>query len=101
MSEGMLAHFDQCVFGLATPHTRQPIRKPTTFLSNSSTIHFAFDNMRCECEVQHHRLVGSMAGRTLSAFAQVYPPGLCDAIADAVMLASDLEPSHCLSRSKT
>ncbi len=92
LSGVMLSTFDQCVFGLVTPGTCEPCQKRTTFLHNIPSVHAVFHQKRCQCEVPHHRIQGTVHGVRLSQHCQVYPPTLCQALLEAFSQELGLGP---------
>ena len=76
--------FDQCVLGLKSPVKEEPIKKPTTIMSNSQAMIDAFTGVTCRCIVPHKQIQGSEGGIQLSKYCQVYPPPMARKLAEAV-----------------
>ena len=78
-----VATFDQCCYGLVGPSGR-PMRKRTKFLTNCGFVHKEFDGRYCACTQPHQQIIGSDLGEPLAAWAALYPPRLCRALAQCV-----------------
>ena len=74
--------FDQCQFGLVSPGG-SPLRKRTRIATNSEILAKKLRGKTCQGEHSHMRVTGSEFGVRISTHAQVYPPALVDAIAQA------------------
>ena len=79
-----LASFHQCQFGLQAPSGKF-FKKKTSILTNSAALWRRFDGKICESDHQHQKIEGCEQGHKRSQLAQVYPDGMCSAIASAVM----------------
>ena len=86
---GIVCRFHQCRFGLRAPYSLRPVKKLTKLITNNGEIQKRFHQKYCKCgQVRHALCVGRLAGRTMSSHCAIYPKGMCEAIAQAV-LATD------------
>ena len=85
--------FDQCALGLCTKVKQTPTQKRTRLLTNLPGVVTKFREFQCVCEPvnlingrkqKHMRLVGSEGGLTRKAYANVYPPAMCNAMAECI-----------------
>ena len=77
------ALFDQCQFGLTSPHGT-PIKKQTRILCNNVRLFNALRGCKCrKGSHTHKRIMGTEAGHRLSTWSEIYPPALCNALLDA------------------
>ena len=77
------ALFDQCQFGLTSPHGT-PIKKPTRILCNNARLFNALHGCKCRRGSHTHKhIMGSEDGHRLSTWSEIYPPALCNALLDA------------------
>ena len=82
-------------WGMASKFSPMPIwatstsgnffKKKTSILTNSAALWRRFDGKICESDHQHQKIEGCEQGHKRSQLAQVYPDGMCSAIASAVM----------------
>ena len=92
MQDAILTKADQCQYGLLVEDKLGIAlsRKPTKFLTNSPCI---ASKLRATCEGAHThpgaRHASLFGGRAKQA--QVYPPGLCDAICQGLSEQIDLD----------
>lgn len=61
-----------------------PIKKRTTLMTNSASVVRIFSQLQCECSVEHFHVQGSFNGVPVSKHCQIYTPGLCAKLAEAV-----------------
>ena len=66
---------------MQSPISHAPMKKATTFLTNSAIFHRTFHQARCQCKVAHKIIKGQEKSIRLSKHAQVYPNQLCSSIA--------------------
>ncbi len=76
-------HVHKCVYGLCSKVDRVPHKKPTTFLTNLGSMTHLFAQGFSKGGHPHRPSEGSEGGQSRAAHAQIYPPGLCNALADA------------------
>ena len=77
------ALFDQCQFGLTSPHGT-PIKKQTRILCNNARLFNALHGCKCRRGSHtHNHSMGSEDGIRLSIWSEIYPPALCNALLDA------------------
>ena len=77
----------RCRTGLCAPGSTSeelPIRKRTTLMTNSQSVVDIFKKLQCKCRVPHFHVQGSHNGIPVSKHCQIYTPGLCDKLAEAV-----------------
>jgi hypothetical protein len=72
--------FDGCKYGLTTPLTGLPMRKPTTLLTNLPSVIKEFSGKRCQCIGDHQPIRGYEGGVLLSQHASHYPDSLVQAL---------------------
>ena len=72
---------DMCMFGLVSRVDRVPVRKRTRFMTNSPHMAAALAGHTCDRQHPHRRISGSEGGMLRSTAAQIYPPGLCECLA--------------------
>ena len=77
--------FDQCCFGAVTKITKTPVRKRTQLMTNSSAVVALFDKQFCKRDHQHTHLEGVEGGERRTKHAEVYPPELCQALAQCAL----------------
>ena len=81
------AEFPQCMLGLTTPDTGEPILKLTWIWTNSETLAKPFQNITCN-HSSHGSMVGSIQvnGKSMyrSKLAQVWPWPMCRMIVEGV-----------------
>lgn len=82
-----VSRFDQCVYGLKSPYTEEPIRKRTRLLSNMPEVHQIFHGSFCQCDVPHRRIEGSEGGVQLSSYCETYPPDMVNALLSGIQAA--------------
>ena len=80
------AVFDQCCFGARTKVKKDPVRKRTVFLTNSPVVHTRFHQRFCRELHTHVHLTGQEGGVSRTKYAEMYPPALCEALAECAHL---------------
>ena len=79
--------FDQCQFGLRDPKGRM-LKKSTIIMTNMDAVVRKFQGKKCsrECRLRekHACIQGTVNGVQVSAHAQVYPPAMVQALAEAM-----------------
>ena len=81
--------FDQCMLGLKSKVSGLPMRKRTRIMSNSRELIKLLQGKCCDGSHVHQAIQGSEGGVKRSVWAQKYPPGLVQIIADAARLEKD------------
>ena len=76
---------DQCMLGLRSKGSGIPMRKRTTLLTNSRFIVAAFSGCRCDRSHEHQRIEGAEAGVKRSVWAQRYPEGFVQKLAQCAL----------------
>ena len=77
------SYADQCMWGLVD-QDGDPTKKPTAFVCSDEQL--ADDLHRaCDGSHKHSQLAGSLHGMSKTAFAQIWPDELCEAIVQAVI----------------
>lgn len=71
---------DQCMLGLRSKVSKTLVRKRTKLLTNSPYFVNRFAGCRCDRSHPHQILRGNEGGMRRSTYAQIYPPGLVDAL---------------------
>lgn len=77
-----IVSFDQCMFGLRSKVSGQPMRKRTKLMTNSPSIYTAFHGRYCDRSHLHQSIQGSEGGVKRSTWAQVYPPPMVTQLAE-------------------
>ena len=75
--------FDQCMLGLKDPDC-QLLKKRTKVMSNLLPLLSDLQKHQCDRGHGHGRVSGAIRGHRISTWSQVYPPELCQVVADAV-----------------
>ena len=82
--------FDQCMLGLKSKVNGIPMRKRTRIMTNSRELIKLLSGKCCDRTHAHECIQGSEGGVKRSVWAQVYPPGLVQIIAEAARLEKDI-----------
>ena len=77
--------FDQCCFGSVTKVTKSPVRKRTVLLTNSNAVVSVLSKQLCKNDHDHVQLMGSEGGVQRTKHAEIYPPELCQALAQCAV----------------
>ena len=80
---------DQCMLGLVSKVTETPMRKRTRIMTNSHELIKLLSGKCCDKTHSHQKIEGNEGGVKRSVWAQVYPPGLVQIIAEAARLEKD------------
>ncbi len=80
--------FDMCMFAKVSPHNKNPIKKRTVIMTNTHELAAALRGKCCDGSHLHTVCAGSEGGVKLSTWCQVYPPQLCNAIANTALATS-------------
>jgi hypothetical protein len=77
--------FDQCMLGLASPASGTPMRKRTRIMTNSVQLVQRLQHCKCDNLHEHQTIQGTECGIRRSVWAQRYPDGLSNLIAEACL----------------
>ena len=77
--------FDQCCFGAVTKVSKSPVRKRTVLLTNSNAVVRRFTKQLCKKDHEHVQLMGSEGGVRRTKHTEIYPPALCQALAQCAV----------------
>ena len=82
----VVVSFDQCMLGLKSKVHGMPMRKRTKIATNALVLAERFSSPRCRCNRSHvHQTIqGSEGGVRRSVWAQMYPPGMVDLLAQPI-----------------
>ena len=79
---------DMCTFGMRSPKSHVPLRKPTVIMTNLTELEQLLAKKTCPGNHQHMQIIGNDGGVQLSAWAQKYPRDFCVAVAGAAAAAA-------------
>ena len=85
--------FDMCALGMTSPASKVPLKKRSRLATNLDNVLTAFAARQCACTEYHlcgdrlkkHKIIqGSEHGIRLSKHSQVYPPAMCELLAQLI-----------------